>query len=817
MKLRQKLAVALATAMVVTAVPVVTMADSSNKVVIAAAAIKKDTKTTTAGYLRMKFDDNDGGYEEEFYLELTNAEWLDGDADKTIIEDDAKTQYGDQAKGGVKSIAVTSDAKVWTVTFGDGKTATYTRQSSKVVKVNFTPGVNTAYVLPLPIKATGGTISVATKTEGSASTITEGNYSFATTGEKAGTLTVGDAKSFHDRGEIAQLLVKETFVGSLSGDDLILKVELADTDFKFLASSDVKVKGTYGFDFTAYSRSTSDNTEPRITVNFELDDNDDDSTAYIHIHGLGAVYGGATRSLGRLEITGIKVDNSENDIQLGELKADIKAVSDYNGKGLSSTTELDKTYSDVVLAKIADYGAYIEMNDEKAVDIVAGREKEVTFKVSEAIDDCFVEGRKITLTLDNEDYTDSYFFLQYKGKDANYKADLIDSTVDSKDIIKSVEIEWANDTIYTSETGSDSRTLGDTITEAAAINKYRKANAIIVTLQDDNNDAKNALNKNDRVDWFKVKAKVYVPVSQKDKKEIALAGSMRGVSEFKGTTAVNVINPFEVSAETTTLKVGLQDQTAGAIAITENDKAMFEKGTLTLNIANGSKIVSGIAIDAKGTLTTTGELKTTDFDNTRTTNSFELKRTSKSASTVTVDGMLITTDRTVPEGTYDLEISGSAIDAHDGKVTVKDYLVIGTPNTQDIIASNGLARGTAKFAIGESKYTLNGEEVTMDAQSFIQDPGYTMVPVRYIAQAFGVSETDIMFGNGTVTLFAGNRVIQLTNNSAVAKVNGVDITMATKVVIKDGRTYAPVGEIARILGVSSNWDNTTKTATFTNN
>ena len=815
MKLRQKLAVVLASAMVVTAVPVVTMAESSNKVVITAAAIKKDTKTTTAGYLRMKFDDNDGNYEEEFYLELTNAEWLDGTDDKAIIENNTETQYG-QGAGAVQSILVSpTNPKEWTVSFGTG-TATYTRQSSKVVKVNMTPAVDTTYILPLPIKATGGTISVATKTEGSASTITEGNYSFATTGEKAGTLTVGDAKSFHDRGEIAQLLVKETFVGSLSGDDLILKVELADTDFEFLASSDVKVKGTYGFDFTSYSRSISDNTEPRITVEFELD-KDDDSTAYIHVKGLGTVYGGATRSLGRLEITGIKVDNDDNDIQLGELKADIKAVSNYNNHTYSSTTELDKTYSDVVLAKIADYGAYIEMNDEKAVDIVAGREKEVTFKVSEAIDDCFVEGRKITLTLDNEDYTDSYFFLQYKGKDANYKADLIDSTVDSKDIIKSVEIEWANDTIYTSETGSDSRTLGDTITEAAAINKYRKANAIIVTLQDDNDDAKNALNKNDRVDWFKVKAKVYVPVSQKDKKEIALAGSMRGVSEFKGTTAVNVINPFEVSAETTTLKVGLQDQTAGAITITENDKAMFEKGTLTLNIANGSKIVSGIAIDAKGTLTTTGELKTTDFDNTRTTNSFELKRTSKSASTVTVDGMLITTDRTVPEGTYDLEISGSAIDAHDGKVTVKDYLVIGTPNTQDIIASNGLARGTAKFAIGESKYTLNGEEVTMDAQSFIQDPGYTMVPVRYIAQAFGVSETDIMFGNGTVTLFAGNRVIQLTNNSAVAKVNGVDITMATKVVIKDGRTYAPVGEIARILGVSSNWDNTTKTATFTNN
>jgi hypothetical protein len=40
--------------------------------------------------------------------------------------------------------------------------------------------------------------------------------------------------------------------------------------------------------------------------------------------------------------------------------------------------------------------------------------------------------------------------------------------------------------------------------------------------------------------------------------------------------------------------------------------------------------------------------------------------------------------------------------------------------------------------------------------------------------------------------------------------------METKVVIKDGRTYAPIGEVARILGVSKAWDAASKTATFEN-
>ena len=66
------------------------------------------------------------------------------------------------------------------------------------------------------------------------------------------------------------------------------------------------------------------------------------------------------------------------------------------------------------------------------------------------------------------------------------------------------------------------------------------------------------------------------------------------------------------------------------------------------------------------------------------------------------------------------------------------------------------------------------------------------------------------------TLLWGTRTIALTAGSDTAIVNGAPVTLSTKVVIKDGRTYAPVGEIAKILGIKSSWDNTTKTATFKN-
>ena len=68
----------------------------------------------------------------------------------------------------------------------------------------------------------------------------------------------------------------------------------------------------------------------------------------------------------------------------------------------------------------------------------------------------------------------------------------------------------------------------------------------------------------------------------------------------------------------------------------------------------------------------------------------------------------------------------------------------------------------------------------------------------------------------SVIIFAGEKTIQLTSGSDIATVNGAPIKMGTKVVIENGRTYAPIGEIARILGIKTEWDSATKTAQFIN-
>lgn len=809
MKLRQKLAVVLASAMVVTAVPVVTMADSTNNPKSTVKVIKKDDKTTGT-VLRMKFEDADINEIEEFYFELENAEWLDGTDDVALLN-------------GAGITVNPADEDVWTLATGGFATDTVAanirlvRQTNKVLKVTIPAGTlqaNDVVNFPLPIKATGGKVSVKVTGEGSASSITEGTYALFTTGEKAATLEIPDLNAFYDKGELSPIILKETFLKSFGADNMVLKIKLEDTDFEFLKNSDVKIEGTYGFDFKLSVRGTDANYPASPLVDFDIDA-DDKSVAYIYLDKALAGTAGAGNSFGRIKITGLRVDADEEDLQVGDLLADITTVktSDdlLNGGTFTGGAELDKDYLDIAVAKIANYGAYIKMKDEKAVDIVAGREEEVVFEVIENVDDVFVGSRTIKLTLkDDQGDTNKSWFMISAAQKANPKANLLDND-DSRKIVENIEFVWENEDDFK-----------DATTDYAKAKMYR-ATAIKVTLSDDDegNGTGDDLNDNDEIDKFKIKTKIYVPVGQQEKKSIEIVGEEKyGIKDFKSATAVNVIDPFDVAFDKTTFKVGLQDQKAGKIVINETNKEMFQKGDLQFDIADGSKIFAGIAIEDKGDLSVTGDLKKADLQdaNTNRSKKVNFKRQSKAASTLTVENMLVTVDRTVPEGKYDLKLSGTAIDKYDGNYTVADYVVIGTQNTDDLENSNGLAKGTATFVIGESKYVLNAIEYAMDAPSYIQDPGYTMVSIRYVANAFGIDNQDILFDKtkGTVTIFAGSRTVQLTKNSNVAIVNGASVTMGTKVVIKDGRTYAPAGEVARLLGIGTAWDSATKTATFTN-
>ncbi len=109
--------------------------------------------------------------------------------------------------------------------------------------------------------------------------------------------------------------------------------------------------------------------------------------------------------------------------------------------------------------------------------------------------------------------------------------------------------------------------------------------------------------------------------------------------------------------------------------------------------------------------------------------------------------------------------------------------------------------------IGSTAYSIRGQAATMDAAPFIQS-GRTLIPVRYIAEAFGAragwTSNPDTGATQTVTLTADDIVIYIEIGqrelTVANRYTGAQITHALDVspVIVDGRTYLPFRAIGEL-------------------
>ncbi len=750
MKLRQKLAVALASAMVLTSVPVVTMAASTNSLTKEAMIVTEETvfgTAATAPQLKIELKDYTAqtGSKDVFYLSLENATW-------------------NEINGKLAEVDADGNKTEWT-----GLTGVQVEVVSETeVKVTVTDAAGSTPTLRIPLLSTvkDGEAAVTIKTMGSGSSVTTGKYVFATTSEKVANVTVGKVTNLYTSGAIADIVITESVANAFktTGDNKTVEITLNHSDFEFVTTEEVTAEFGYGFAGAKTEDGTAKLEKVEVSVN---EDDKQVMTIKLPKH-LSA------DSVGQITLKGIKVKSTVKAPETGDLTIDIAG-------------EAAKEQNDVLVAKVATYGNTLSVKDDKVVEIVAGQSKAVEFTLSENIEDSMVGNREVEFKLDK-----GYFALQATDKnETTTKQNLIDS-------INSIK----NDKTTLTDT-QIKEAITDVIVEGGKVIGFTMKMPASTTA----------------VDKFIINADVFVGLEESG--EITLTAEGRAIDEELSVVVVNAKQSIEVKSEAAILKVGLKGQEAGKITITETDKEMIKRGQnieIVLPAEKGITFAEVPEVTVKGDLQI-GKVKlediTTDGKVTGQKVIIPVTRASKSASTIEIANFVIDTDRTVAEGAYDVKIGGAALTANKDSITAEDFITIGTPNTEDL-GSNGLRKGTSTFVIGESKYTVDGVVKEMDAKSFIQDPGYTMVPVRYVAEAFGVEGNNILFSNGVATIFAGTRTIQLTNNSDIAVVNGVQIKMATKVVMKDGRTYAPIGEVAQLLGVSKAWDNTTKTATFTN-
>lgn len=112
--------------------------------------------------------------------------------------------------------------------------------------------------------------------------------------------------------------------------------------------------------------------------------------------------------------------------------------------------------------------------------------------------------------------------------------------------------------------------------------------------------------------------------------------------------------------------------------------------------------------------------------------------------------------------------------------------------------------------------TVNGNAVQWtDAEPFIDENGRTMVPLRAVGDALGLTvDWDNTLREATFT--NGTKTIYFPIDSTTARTSdGQSIQMDTAAVIVNDRTYAPVRYLAEFFGFTVGWDGTTRTVSIT--
>jgi hypothetical protein len=117
-----------------------------------------------------------------------------------------------------------------------------------------------------------------------------------------------------------------------------------------------------------------------------------------------------------------------------------------------------------------------------------------------------------------------------------------------------------------------------------------------------------------------------------------------------------------------------------------------------------------------------------------------------------------------------------------------------------------------KLQVGNKNALINNETFSLEAAPTITS-GRTMVPLRFVGEAFGAEFTydsvfkiiDINFGSDKIKMQIGKNI---------AFVNGIEIALDVAPYIVNGRTLVPIRFISETFGAEVVWDGTTKTVTI---
>ena len=336
--------------------------------------------------------------------------------------------------------------------------------------------------------------------------------------------------------------------------------------------------------------------------------------------------------------------------------------------------------------------------------------------------------------------------------------------------------------------------------------------------------------------------------------------------EEQEVTIAKFVKPFVVEAQQNDMQIDYRNtEIPTSVVIKEAEAGLWDKG---LEFRLG---LDKISFDDEGTITVDdksgleikdNEIKTTDknVDNDQLYFLID-SRSDDEAATVTISGMELYMDRSLPAGAYDLDVySPTMLWAKDVDNKADGYLVqpvLGYKDKTDDDKAEGAYKtyekdiedinddfydNTAKAGfvniitagredtdsfttkvvvpVGES-YLISGEnKVTIDVPAYINANGYTMLPLRAVAVALGINENNVLWDQSTrtATVMYGSKIINMTLGQKVVYVNGAMIPATAAVEITNDRMFLGLRDLGTALGVTDiTWDGATKTATLNGN
>ena len=318
-------------------------------------------------------------------------------------------------------------------------------------------------------------------------------------------------------------------------------------------------------------------------------------------------------------------------------------------------------------------------------------------------------------------------------------------------------------------------------------------------------------------------------------------------------TVATVKAPYTVEAKTSEVLIDYRYVPVNEIVITEAEDGLLEEGDMIVlgvekmdfEDAGTYEVTEGdIEVDVEIDESPSGYMYE---DGNYAYLVVEVTDDSTEASTITISGLELYLDRTLPVGGYALKNIGGTYTEDD---TTKAYNILweNSSDNEDIYdeesddkeAGNGIFKYKAVvcndsyvevvtqardqddsttnrkivITIGATTMAVGTETITLDTPAYINSENYTELPLRAVSEAFGatVGWDD---ASRTVTIMMGQRIISMTIGSKTMYINGTPVAMSTAPEITNERAFVPVRDLANALGISKiDWNEASATVTL---